>query len=100
MAGTPKYKVHNEAGTYVASCKEPEACAALLGSIYHNGCVKVEGRIVYRDLNGDSAESYDCVAEAIIRGEHFKWGKSMIRSFGREFCERTYPNLSWDMYDN
>jgi hypothetical protein len=57
--------VHNAAGTYVASCKEPEACAALLGSIYPNGHVRVGGRVVYRDEEGRSGESYDETAQAI-----------------------------------
>jgi hypothetical protein len=62
------YKVHDAAGKYQAACKEPEACAALLGSLYPNGTVRHAGLVVYRDHEGGSGESYDGTARAILGG--------------------------------
>jgi len=67
MAGSPKWKVYDAAGQYVASCKEPEAGAVLV-SFYGNGSTIRSGhsksQIVWIEGSETlpASQSYDNVA--------------------------------------
>ena len=68
MAATPKLKVYNKDGEYLAACKHGEDAACLV-AMYGNGATirHEHSRIVW--IEGDEAqlagESYDFVAETI-----------------------------------
>ena len=50
MPGTPKWKVFDEQGTYIASVADAHLAAALVGSAGSEGwTVKLHGRIVWRE---------------------------------------------------
>lgn len=71
MAGSPKYKVYDNDGVYVASCKFAEDAAVLVTIGYPDrGTVRLgHGRILFTaGVDGDSG-SYDGAAEVIIRRE-------------------------------
>lgn len=70
MAATPRYKVHDREGLYQASCKEPEAAAALCWFYNKGSTIRVAGRIVYRNDGAlDQDDSYDAAAEKIMAAE-------------------------------
>lgn len=87
MANAPKFKVHDRAGKYQASCKEAEAAAALLATIYEGGFVRygsTSGPKVYVDgQDGDTGESYDAAAQLMVaRINWMDW--QTAQKFGRE----------------
>lgn len=67
MASSPKWKVFNPSGEYVAACKLPEDAAAIVAA-YGSGAEIRHGHAkrdtVWQDgVDGEAAESYDAVAE-------------------------------------
>ena len=67
MASSPKWKIYNSLGEYIAACKEIEAAAALV-ALYGNGAtirpyhkqpLWVEGK------DGCAGDSYDLVRDTI-----------------------------------
>lgn len=73
MAASPKYKVYNPGGEYVASCKYVEAAAAVV-ALYGSGATIRVGHskrsIVWQEgTDGDAGESYDVVAEIVYQRE-------------------------------
>ncbi len=89
MAGTPKFKVHDEAGNYVAATVDAHLAAALIGAAGGNGWkVKYNGRIVWDEgaefAWGEgagsvrSAESIDHVAEIINDRIEERWRASQL----------------------
>ncbi len=80
MAGAPKWKVYRADGVYMASCKEPEAAAAL-ASLYSDGAkVKHDHRLVVWTEGEEevrAGESYDRAAEIMLQRlerEISRWG--------------------------
>jgi hypothetical protein len=70
MAGTPKYKVHDANGEYVAATVDSTLAAALIGAAGgHGWVVKHSGRIVFREGAEAvrAADSIDAAAEIIDR---------------------------------
>jgi hypothetical protein len=68
MAASPKYKVYDDTGTYVASTKDGTLAAALIGAAGSEGWrVKVDGRLVWREGSEVTSptESIDTVAVMI-----------------------------------
>jgi len=64
-SGTPKFKVFDGDGVYQASCKELEACAALV-ALYGEGSTIRWGHakrdtLFTQGVDGDAGESYDLV---------------------------------------
>jgi len=68
MAGAPRWKVFDADKRYQASVKEPEAGAALLGSIYPGGTLRLgHSHVVFTDgVDGDAVDSWDVVARAAL----------------------------------
>lgn len=69
MAGSPKWKVYDPDGVYMASTKEV-AGAALLMSLYGEGStIRLAHRMVVwtEGVDGNGAESYDGTAEVIAQ---------------------------------
>lgn len=69
MGASPKYKVYNPRGEYVASCKYPELAAAVV-ALYGQGATIRLGHskrsVVWEDgVDGDASDSYDAVAEMV-----------------------------------
>lgn len=79
MAGSPRWKLYNEAGEYVASCKYGEDAAALVAHL-GQGATILDGHRV-SDIRwtegetGDASESFDQVADAIERGS--TWNRNV-----------------------
>ena len=68
MAGSPRFKVFNPAGEYIASTKHVEDAAAIIAGCYGEGAkIKDSGRIVWHEGHEDcpAFESYDRVAEVV-----------------------------------
>lgn len=69
MASSPKWKVFDKDGVYQASCKEPEAAAALMG-FYGDGATIRYGHSVSETVwtegkeSVPASESFDTVAAA------------------------------------
>lgn len=85
MAASPAYKVYDAKGTYQASCKELEACAALASfygegatiRLHHSDVLWTEGK------DGSSYESYDrTTAVALQRQQEVNQ-----RSFDRAYAQ-------------
>jgi hypothetical protein len=72
MAGTPVFKVYDADGTYQASCKEPEACAALMSFYGIGATIRYgHGRTLWTEgETGRAAESYDIVASTVWSNLH------------------------------
>lgn len=77
MAGSPRFKVHNPQGEYVASCKHVEDAAMIIAG-YGDGAKIRDGmngkRIVWHEGRESCAagDSYDTVAATVwarVRGE-------------------------------
>ena len=67
MAASPRFKVYNPQGEYIASCKHIVDAAAIV-SIYGDGArIKDGGRIVWAEGREEfsAGESYDQVAEVV-----------------------------------
>ena len=72
MSASPKYKVYNKLGTYVASCKHAEDAACLCAQygagatvrLRHHGVLWTEG-----DEAFPASESYDGAAKIIMQRE-------------------------------
>lgn len=65
MAGTPKFKVHDADGRYVAAAVDATLAVAIISSVGSDGWrVKHDGRIVW-DEGPDKADGYDEAAELI-----------------------------------
>lgn len=67
MAASPKWKVFDRQGAYVASCKEIAAAACLMG-FYGDGATIRAGHdksstVWTEGADGRAADSYDAVAE-------------------------------------
>lgn len=70
MAGSPRWKVYNTEGEYVASCKHVEDAAAII-ALYGDGASIRDGhsKVVWLEgRDGEAAESFDAVA-AKVYGE-------------------------------
>lgn len=72
--GSPKYKIYDADGVYQASCKEAEAAAALVASIYSGGTVRFDHSkksIVWTEGSEDfsASESYDGAAMVMFERE-------------------------------
>ncbi len=71
--GSPRWKVHDENGQYVAACKLVEDAAAVLGGHLPGSCIRdgwAKNRVVWRegeDADGYASDSYDEVAETVER---------------------------------
>lgn len=66
MGATPRFKIHDETGVYVAATADPTLAAALIGAAGYEGWkVKHTGRIIWREGAEEiaAAESYDRAAE-------------------------------------
>ena len=70
MACSPKWKVYDAAGNYQASCKEPEACAFLIG-LYGEGATVRYGHRLIVWFEGkekcSAADSYDTASLTMQR---------------------------------
>ena len=67
MGHSPRWKVYDAENVYQASCKEPEAAAAIVG-LYGDGATIRDGhtRVVWREgADGYGAESYDVTAQTV-----------------------------------
>lgn len=63
MAASPKYKVYDDQGNYLASCRDATLAAALIGAAGWDGWrVKYEGRVIFAE--GASTSARDSVDEA------------------------------------
>lgn len=64
MATTPRWKVFDDRGEYVASCKYPSDAAALVGLRTSGATVRDGHRVVVfeQGRDGDAGESYDLAA--------------------------------------
>lgn len=72
MAGTPKYKIYDNDGQYVASTKSADDAAILVVIGYSDkGTVRLgHGQILYTaGTDGHTTDSYDDVAAIILRRE-------------------------------
>jgi len=72
MAGSPKYKVYDNDGVYVASCKSLEDAAILVGIGYTDrGTVRLgHGPILWTNgVDGNAADSYDGAAHTMAQRE-------------------------------
>lgn len=71
MASTPKYKVHNPDGEYVAATRYAEDAAILVAEYGPGAKIKVGGRIVWREGAEEIAagDSFDRVREIIHERE-------------------------------
>jgi hypothetical protein len=67
MAGSPRFKIHNPSGEYIASCKHLEDAAAIVGNYGDGATIKDGGRVVWREGREafSAAESYDGVRETV-----------------------------------
>jgi len=68
MATTPRFKVYNPSGEYVAAVKHPEDGAAICAA-YGPGSQIRDGhkRVVYEDgKDGDAGNSYDEAAAVVL----------------------------------
>jgi hypothetical protein len=80
MAGTPKFKISDQFGTYVAATVDATLAAAVVALLGEGAKVKVYGRIVWREgFEAISAqESYDVAAETmdarIVEQYQERWG--------------------------
>lgn len=66
MAATPRLKVYNPQGEYIASCKHGEDAAAIVGNYGHGAKIKDRnGKVLWHEgyEEQSAAESYDYVAE-------------------------------------
>lgn len=67
MAKSPRWKVYDGQGNYLASCKEPEMAAAIIGGVGVEGwTIRHSHRksdVVWTEgIDGRAGESYDTVA--------------------------------------
>ncbi len=64
MAASPMWKVYDASGKYQAACKEPEACACLMGLYGAGATVRVDHSwIVWREGDdGCANDSWDFAA--------------------------------------
>ena len=73
MAATPKYKVYNPSGAYVASCKHAEDAAAIV-NLYGNGAqIRIgHSRVVWHEGHEKetAGNSYDIVAQTVHEREY------------------------------
>lgn len=70
MAGSPKYKVYDNDGQYVAACKFAEDAAILVSIGYPDrGEVRLNHSKVLFVSSPESSDSYDAIAEQIVRRE-------------------------------
>lgn len=69
MSKSPEFKVYDASGKYMAAVREIEAGAALLGSIYPGGTIRLGHRtILYHDgVDGDAGDSYDAVVDVCFQ---------------------------------
>lgn len=80
MAASPKYKVFNPSGEYIASCKHASDAAALV-VLYGNGAeIRTEharSATVWREGTEpqSASESYDFVADTIAQREDERFSK-------------------------
>jgi hypothetical protein len=70
MAGTPKFKIFNPSGEYVAACKYPEDAAALVdlygaGSTIRDGHSKADVVWTEGKETQPASESYDFVGTTV-----------------------------------
>ena len=68
MASQLIWKVYNGEGEHIASTRDPEEAAALVG-MRDNGKVRVDGRIVWREGQEEdhAGNSYDFAAGVMLR---------------------------------
>jgi hypothetical protein len=70
MAGSPRFKVHNPQGEYVASCKQIEDAAMICGG-YGDGAKikdKFYGLVWHEGHEAtEASESYDTVATVVFQ---------------------------------
>jgi hypothetical protein len=69
MAASPKFKVYDATGTYLAACKEVEAAAAVV-SLYGDGSTIRTGHskrhtVWTEGADGEAGDSYDEVVEVV-----------------------------------
>lgn len=69
MAASPKYKVYNEAGDYMASMKDANDAAVLLSVAHPNGSIRYGHSQVLARGNEISGMSYDAVAMLVHERE-------------------------------
>lgn len=64
MAATPRWKVYNRDGEYIAACKYPEDAAVLVAVQGDGATIRLGHRVVVfeQGADGDAGESYDQVA--------------------------------------
>ncbi len=70
MAGSPIWKVYRDDGVYMASCKEPEAAAVLVGFYGDGAKVKHDHKLVVWTEGQEEIpanESYDRATEIMRR---------------------------------
>ncbi len=80
MAGTPKYKIYNSRGEYVAACKYIEESAMLAAGLGDGTTIRAgheKRHIVWTEgsESQSASESYDHVSEVVSAREAKKWGK-------------------------
>ena len=85
MAGSPKYKIYDLDGEYVASVKYPVLCAAILSAMQEGSTVRLgHGKTIYTSgKDGDPGESYDVCAETIERREYEINVETYERQYGK-----------------
>lgn len=89
MSGTPRFKLYDPDGSYVAAFKYPEDAAVLLG-VYGAGAKLRDrwsnSRVVWREgeeLTG-AADSYDTVAEIVWQRVQAYQRAAYIKAHGEE----------------
>lgn len=62
MSGTPRFKIYNAAGEYVAACRDGEDAAMMVAHLGDGARVKLYGRIVWREGSEDFSAGESCDA--------------------------------------
>lgn len=87
MAATPKYKVFNPSGEYVASCKYAADAAAIVAA-YGDGAKIKLGHAQVLWVEGEEAieagDSYDEVASIVHARERAIHEKGYVAAYGRK----------------
>jgi hypothetical protein len=65
MSGTPRYKIYDPAGRYLAAVADSTLAAVMVSVLADGSRVKLNGRIVWREGSEviQAGESYDQAAE-------------------------------------
>jgi hypothetical protein len=87
MAGSPKLKVYNPSGDYVAACKHGEDAAAIVAGSGDGATIRLgHSRVVWREGAESfvAGESYDGVANLIAERIEAINRKGYAAAYGRE----------------